>query len=83
MGNILKRNDIGNQQYWEADGMTEIEIIKELFKAHASHSNIVVELENLEKYVGKVTFFDGERVTIDDNELMVSLIKKVEECCME
>lgn len=63
--------------------MTEIEIIKELFKAHASHSNIVVELENLEKYVGKVTFFDGERVTIDDNELMVSLIKKVEECCIE
>ncbi len=54
--------------------MTDIEIIKELFKAYAGHNEIVVELNNDETIVGEITSFDGEKVTIGCKDLPVSLI---------
>jgi len=54
--------------------MTDIEIIKELFKAYAGHNEVVVELDNDETIVGEITSFDGEKVTIGCKDLPVSLI---------
>lgn len=56
--------------------MTEIEIIKELFKASSGKEMITV-ISDEGKYSGIITFFDGENVSIDGSNIKLSSIKDI------
>lgn len=59
--------------------MTEIDIIKELFKAFSNKEIITVVLKDNEQYSGVVKLFDGEKILLDDVEIHLPQINEVME----
>ena len=57
--------------------MTELEIIKGLFKAFSDKEKISVILTNNDIISGIVTLFDGEKIRIDNVDLELSSIKDI------
>jgi len=54
--------------------MTEIEIVKKLFKASSTKENITVVYGEGNSCYGVVTFFDGENVSIDGQNIILSSV---------
>ena len=54
--------------------MTEIEIIKELFKATSAKNVITVVMNDSTTYTGIIQMFDGEKIFIENNEILLSSI---------
>lgn len=57
--------------------MTEIEIIKELFRAFSTKENVSVVLVDGSNRIGAVCSFDGEKVLLDGAEIAISSILSV------
>lgn len=57
--------------------MTEIEIIKELFRAFSTKEDICVVLMDGSNRTGAVCSFDGEKVLLDGAEIAISSIVSV------
>lgn len=58
--------------------MTEIEIIKELFKATSAKTVITVVMNDNTTYTGIIQMFDGDKIFIENNEIPLSSITGLE-----
>ncbi len=58
--------------------MTELDIIKELFKSFSSHNQIVLVLQDGSRFTGTIQFFDGETITMEGRQLSLPSIASVE-----
>ena len=60
--------------------MTELDIIKELFKSFSNHSQIVLHMQDGSSFSGTIQFFDGETITMEGRQLSLPSISSVEPC---
>lgn len=58
--------------------MTELDIIKELFKSFSNHNQIVLHLQDGSSFSGTIQFFDGETITMEGRQLSLPSIASVE-----
>lgn len=76
----MKPKHISHSHFVEKEvvTMTELDIIKELFKSFSSHSQIVLILQDGSRFSGTIQLFDGETITMAGRQLTLPSIASVE-----